>query len=379
VDFDFSEEQQMLRDGIARYVQQEYTFEKRQRIVRDEGGFSASHWRQFAQLGWLQMLFREEHGGLGGTAVDLIALMEPLGQGLVLEPFVATAVLGGGLIAATGTDAQRAAWLAPLMQGELQLAFAYAEQQSRYTLADVITTASRRGEGYVVNGRKTVVLNGGLADRILVSVRTAGERRDRDGISLLLVDGTSVGLQRIRYQTVNGDQAAELVFHDVTVPAEHLLGVEGAALPAIEQAIDRATLAICAEAVGAMEVLYRRTVEYSRLRKQFGVPIGSFQALQHRMVEMFIEHEQARSLLLMAAMRCDSAGAPDARSISALKSRAGKAARHIGQEAIQIHGGIGITEELDVGHYFKRLTTIQNLFGSTDLHTLRFAQAPQSS
>jgi alkylation response protein AidB-like acyl-CoA dehydrogenase len=325
------------------------------------------------------MLFREEHGGLGGTAVDLIALMEPLGQGLVLEPFVATAVLGGGLIAATGTDAQRAAWLAPLMQGELQLAFAYAEQQGRYTLADVTTTASWRGQGYIVNGRKTVVLNGGLADRILVSVRTAGERRDRDGISLLLVDGTSVGLQRIRYQTVNGDQAAELVFHDVTVPAEHLLGVEGAALPAIEQAIDRATLAICAEAVGAMEVLYRRTVEYSRLRKQFGVPIGSFQALQHRMVEMFIEHEQARSLLLMAAMRCDSAGAPDARSISALKSRAGKAARHIGQEAIQIHGGIGITEELDVGHYFKRLTTIQNLFGSTDLHTLRFAQAPQSS
>jgi alkylation response protein AidB-like acyl-CoA dehydrogenase len=264
------------------------------------------------------------------------------------------------------------------MQGELQLAFAYAEQQSRYTLADVITTASRRGDGYVVNGRKTVVLNGGLADRILVSVRTAGERRDRDGISLLLVDGTSVGLQRIRYQTVNGDQAAELVFHDVTVPAEHLLGVEGAALPAIEQAIDRATLAICAEAVGAMEVLYRRTVEYSRLRKQFGVPIGSFQALQHRMVEMFIEHEQARALLLMAAMRCDSAGAPDARSISALKSRAGKAARLIGQEAIQIHGGIGITEELDVGHYFKRLTTIQNLFGSTDFHTLRFAQAPPS-
>jgi alkylation response protein AidB-like acyl-CoA dehydrogenase len=376
MDFDFSEEQQMLRDGIARFVQQEYTFEKRQRIVRDERGFSASHWRQFAQLGWLQMLFREEDGGLGGTAVDLIALMEPLGKALVLEPFVATAVLGGGLIAAAGSDAQKAAWLAPLMQGELQLAFAYAEERSRYMLADVATTATRHGEDYVVNGRKSVVLNGGPADRILVSVRTAGGRRDRTGISLLLIDGASTGLQRVCYQTVNGDQAAELIFKDVMVPAQHLLGIEGEALPIVEQAIDRATLAICAEAVGAMEVLYRKTVEYSRIRRQFGVPIGSFQALQHRMVEMFIEHEQARSLLLMAALRCDSAGVPDARAISALKSRVGKAARHIGQEAIQIHGGIGITEELDVGHYFKRLTTIQNLFGSTDFHTLRFAQSP---
>jgi alkylation response protein AidB-like acyl-CoA dehydrogenase len=373
VDFNFSEEQQMLRDGVARFVQQDYTFETRQRIIRDEQGFSAAHWQQFADLGWLQILFREADGGLGGTAVDLIALMELLGKGLVLEPILATAVLSGGLIAATGTDAQRAAWLVPLMEGKLQLAFAYAEEQSRYNLADVTTTAVRQGERYVINGRKTVVLNGARADRILVSVRTSGERRNRDGISLLLVDAAAGGLHRRCYQTVNGDQAAELTFQDVAVTAEHLLGIEGAAYPVIEQAIDRATLGVCAEAVGAMEIIYKKTVEYAKLRKQFGVPIGSFQALQHRMVEMFIEHEQAKSLLLMAAMRCDSAGAPDPRAISALKSRVGKAAQHIGQEAIQIHGGIGITEELDVGHYFKRLTTIQNLFGSTDFHTRRFA------
>jgi len=373
MDFNFSEEQQMLRDSVARFVMQDYDFDTRQRIIREERGFSAGNWRQFAELGWLTVPFSEADGGLGGTAVDVIALLEELGKGIVLEPVLATLILGGGLIAEAGNEAQKSALLGEVMAGNLQLAFAYAERQSRYNLADVTASAIRDGDDYRINGEKIVVLNGGIADKLIVSVRTAGDRLDRGGISLLLVDGDSEGLEKHTYQTVNGDQAAEISFDDVSVAAGNLLGPEGEAAAVIEKIIDRATLAICAEAVGAMEVTYKKTVEYSKIREQFGTPIGRFQALQHRMVEMFMEHEQAKSILLMAAMQCDGAGGNDPKAVSAAKSRVGKAARLIGQEAVQIHGGIGITEELDVGHFFKRLTTIQSLFGNTDFHSRRFS------
>lgn len=374
MDFSYSEEQQMLRDSIAKFVNQDYDFDTRQKIVASETGYSKENWKLFAELGWLMVPFKEEDGGLGGTAVDVVGLMEELGKGIVVEPILPSVILGGGIIAEAGSPAQKEELLSSLMEGNLQLAFAFAEPQSRYNLADVATTAKKDGDNYKIAGQKAVVLNGNNADKIIVAVRTSGDQRDENGISLLIVDGDAAGLQKRPYETVDGHQGAELTFDNVSVSAANLLGEEGMALPAIQKIIDRAALATCAEAVGAMEVTYKKTVEYTKTRKQFGVPISSFQALQHRMAEMFIEHEQAKSIMLMAAMKSDAAGGADQKAISAAKSRIGKAARRVGQEAIQLHGGIGVTEELDVGHYFKRLTTIQFVFGSTDWHTQRFAE-----
>lgn len=374
MDFSYSEEQQMLRDSIAKFINQDYDFDTRQKIVASESGYSKENWKLFAELGWLMVPFKEEDGGLGGTAADLVGLMEELGKGIVVEPILPTVILGGGIIAEAGNAQQKEELLSTLMEGKLQLAFAFAEPQSRYNLADVATKAEKNGDNYKVNGHKAVVLNAGNADKIIVAVRTSGDQRDENGISLLIVDADAAGIEKRAYETVDGHQAAEVTFNDVTVPAANLLGEEGKALPAIQKVIDRAALAVAAEAVGAMEVTYKKTVEYTKTRKQFGVPISSFQALQHRMAEMFIEHEQAKSIMLMAAMQSDAAGGVDQKAISAAKSRIGRAARLVGQEAVQLHGGIGVTEELDVGHYFKRLTTIQFIFGSTDWHTQRFAE-----
>lgn len=373
MDFSYSEEQQMLRDSVAKFIKQDYDFETRCKIVESETGYSKENWKLFAELGWLMMPFKEEDGGLGGTAADIVGLMEELGKGILVEPILPTVLLGGGLVAEAGNPEQKEGILSPLMEGNLQLAFAFSETQSRYNLGDVMTTATKSGDSYKVNGHKAVVLNASNADKIIVAVRTSGEQRHRDGVSLLIVDGDSAGIHKRPYQTVDGHQGAEVYFKDVSVPAVNLLGEEGKALPVIEKIIDRAALAVCAEAVGAMEVTYKKTVEYTKTRKQFGVPISSFQALQHRMAEMFMEHEQAKSIMLMAAMQCDSADGVAPKAVSAAKSRIGKAARLVGQEAVQLHGGIGVTDELDVGHYFKRLTTVQFIFGSTDYHTQRFA------
>jgi alkylation response protein AidB-like acyl-CoA dehydrogenase len=373
MDFSYSEEQQMLRDSIAKFVNQDYDFDTRQKIVASEGGFSKENWKLFAELGWLMVPFKEEDGGLGGTAVDLVGLMEELGKGIVVEPIIPTVILGGGIIAEAGSAQQKEELLGTLMEGNLQLAFAFAEPQSRYNVADIATKAEKSGDSYKINGHKAVVLNAGNADKIIVAVRTSGDQRDEGGISLLIVDADTAGIEKHSYETVDGHQGADVYFKDVSVPAANLLGEEGKALPAIQNVIDRAALAVAAEAVGAMEVTYKKTVEYTKTRKQFGVPIATFQALQHRMAEMFIEHEQAKSIMLFAAMQSDAAGGVDRKAISAAKSRIGKAARLVGQEAVQLHGGIGVTEELDVGHYFKRLTTIQFIFGSTDWHTQRFA------
>jgi len=300
-------------------------------------------------------------------------VMEEFGKGMVVEPFLNTAVIGGGLIADAGSDVQKQKLLPTVMEGQLQLAFAFTEAQSRYNLADVDTRAELQGDHYVINGKKSVVLNGESADKFIVSVRTAGDQRDRDGISLLILDADTAGISRQGYATIDGQRAAEVSFDNVKVPTEQLLGAAGQALPSIEKIIDRATLAVCAEAVGSMEVVYKKTVEYTQTRKQFGVSLASFQALQHRMVDMFIEYEQARSILMMAAMQLDAGEGLAPKAISAAKSRVGKAARKVGQEAVQLHGGIGVTDELDIGHYFKRLTSVQYLYGSTDFHTQRFA------
>jgi len=374
MDFSLSEEQGMLQDSVFRFVAQDYSFDRRERIIASAKGYSPDYWQRFADLGWLMIPFSEADGGLGGSAVDLMVIMQEFGKGIVVEPFLATAVLGGGLIAEAGSGEQKSSLLPRLMAGELQLAFAFNEPPSRYNLADVACSAKRNGDHYVVNGHKAVVLNAPGADELIVAVRSSGDQRDKDGISLLLVPVNSPGVRLQSYATVDGQRAADVYFENVSVPVGNRLGTEGEALAVIEKVIDRATLAICAEALGAMEAALWKTVDYTKTRKQFGVSISSFQALQHRMADMFIEVEQARSIVQMAVMQMDASDGLAPKAVSAAKSRVGKAARLVGQEAVQLHGGIGVMEELDLGHFFKRLTTIQFLFGSTDFHTQRFSR-----
>ncbi|MES3006858.1 MAG: acyl-CoA dehydrogenase [Pseudomonadota bacterium] len=376
MDFSYSEEQQMLQESVSKFVQRHYGFDTRKQILASPLGFSAENWQLFAELGWLTVPFKIEDDGFGGLATDLMVIMEEFGKAMVVEPFVATAVLGGGLISELGSAQQKSEWLPALMSGNLQLACALAESDSRYNLASVTTTAVVQGDSFIVDGSKILVLNGPDAAQLLVPVRTAGADRDVHGISVLLIDAASPGIHKHSYTTVDGHPAAEITFSRVKVPAARLLGSGGSAHAALERVVDRATLAVCAEAVGALDSLLTKTVEYSKTRKQFGTAIGNFQALQHRMADMFIECELARSIVMMAAMRLDS-DAPDAdkmRAVSAAKSRVGKAIRKVGQDAVQLHGGIGITDELDVGHLFKRVTAIETLYGNTDFHTARFAR-----
>lgn len=375
MDFSLTEEQTLLQDSVSRFVQNDYGFEARQKLVRQEPGFSTDHWAKFAELGWLGVPFSEEDGGFGGGAVELILMMEQFGKGLVVEPFLPTVVLAGGAIALAGSQDQKAAHLPGIVDGSTQAALAFAEPQGRYNLADLTTTAKADGDGWVIDGYKAVVLNGPSADLLVVSARTGGGQRDADGVSLFLVPANAAGIDRRDYPTVDGLRASEVTFDGVKVGGDALLGEAGAALPVLEQVIDRAILAVGAEAVGAMEVAYKATVEYTKQREQFGQPIGQFQVLQHRMVDMFMEHEQSKSLMFMAAMRMDE-GYGDAakKAVSAFKVQVGKSGRFVGQQAVQLHGGMGMTDELSVGHYFKRLTTIDTLFGNVDFHLKRFGR-----
>jgi len=376
VDFSYSEEQQMLQDSVQKFVQRHYDFDSRRKILTSNAGFSNEHWQLFAELGWLTVPFSTDDDGFGGLATDLMVVMEEFGKAMLVEPFLATAVLGGGLVSELGSPEQKADALPSLMSGSLQLASALAETNARYNLASVATTARGDGDHYIVDGAKTLVLNAPAAHRLLVSVRTSGETLDLSGISLLLVDKEAEGVHLQTYATVDGFQAAEVTFENVRVPVAQRLGEEGAALPAIAAVVDRATLAVCAEAIGAMDSLLTKTVEYTKTRRQFGTPIAAFQALQHRMADMFIECQLARSIVMMAAMTLDSDAdsRQQQRAVSAAKSRVGRAIRKVGQEAVQLHGGIGITDELDVGHLFKRVTVIETMFGNTDFHTARFSR-----
>ncbi len=373
MDFSFSEEQTLLKDSIERFIQNDYPFEARQKAIRDEPGFDEQHWKQFAELGWLGVLFPEADGGFGGSAVDAMIVMEQFGKGLVVEPYLATIVLAGGALKIAGSAEQKAQYLSGVIDGSLQGALAYVEPQGRYNLADLTTTARADGDGWVLDGDKAVVLNGPAADFFVVSARSAGAQRDQDGISLFVVPADTDGISRRDYPTVDAFRASEVTFEGVKLPGTALLGTEGKGLAAIEQVIDEGILAVGAEAVGCMEVLYKATVEYCKTREQFGQPIGKFQVLQHRMVDMFMEHEQAKSLMFMAAMRMDEGYGEEARkAASAFKVQVGKSGRFVGQSAVQLHGGMGMTDELNVGHYFKRLTTIDTLFGNVDFHLKRF-------
>jgi len=299
--------------------------------------------------------------------------MEAFGRGLVLEPYFATAILGGGLLRRAGTEALRAALVPQIVAGKLKLAFAHIERQSRYDLADVATTARKDGDAYVLDGAKSVVLHGDCADKLLVTARTSGDRRDRNGVGLFLVDADAAGVARRGYPTQDGLRAAEVSLNGVRVVADAVLGTD--ALPAIEHVVDEAIAALCAEAVGCMEAMHETTLEYLKTRQQFGRPIGSFQVLQHRSVDMLVALEQARSMAMFAAVTAGEADATERRrAIAAAKVQIGRSGKHVGQEAIQLHGGIGMTMEYKVGHYFKRMTMIDMLFGDADVHLQTLAK-----
>src|SRR5690242_2206825 len=375
MDFDFTEEQRLLDETVRRLVKDEYTFEKRKSYLAEADGFSRKLWARYAEIGLLGLPFAESEGGFGGSAVETMIVMESFGRGLVLEPFLATVVLGGSLVTLAGTPAQRKAILPAIAAGKLLLAFAHGERQARYVLADVATTARRDGSGFVLEGKKGVVLHGASADKFVVSARTAGGARDKSGIGLFLVDAKAKGVSVRGYPTVDGLRAAEVLLERVRVEGDAVLGAPDAGYGTIERAVDRAIAALCAEAVGIMETLNATTLEYLKTRKQFGVPIGSFQALQHRMVEMVVEHEQAKSMAVLAALSAESDDARERRrAISAAKAQIGKSGRFVGQQAIQLHGGIGMTDEYIAGHYFKRLTMIDRSFGDADHHLHRFAE-----
>lgn len=375
MDFSYSDEQQMLQESVQKFVYKNYSFEARKKIMASSTGYSEEYWKLFAELGWLTVPFSEADGGFGGRSVDLMVMMEEFGKALLVEPFLPTAILGGGLISKLGSSKQKEELVPAIMDGSMQLALAYAEAGSRFNLANVTTTAAKKGDELIIDGTKIFVLNGRSANYLLVTAREAGAATDANGISVILVDSKAPGISMLPYPTVDGRQAAQIQFKLVRVPAAGRLGEAGKALTALSQVVDRATVAVCAEATGALEAMLRKTVEYSKTRKQFDVPIGSFQALQHRMADMFIECQLARSIVLRAAMILDSqvGTAEKVKAVSAAKSRVGKAIFKVGQEAIQIHGGIGMTNELDVAHLFKRVTAISLLFGDSDFHTSRFA------
>ncbi len=374
MDFDLTEEQRLLQESVGKLMADEYDFEKRKAYAREPAGYSESRWAQFAEMGLLGLPFPEGLGGSAGTPVETMIVMEAFGRGLVLEPYLATVILGGGLLHLAGSDAQQQEVLPAITKGKLRLAFAYGERQSRYDLWDVSTSARQVGGGYVLNGEKGVVLHGDSADRLIVLARTAGGQREPSGLSLFLVDPEADGLQRRGYATQDGLRAAEIGFRDVKVSADALMGLKDQAWPLVERVIDGAIAAVCAEAVGVMSAMHELTVEYLKTRKQFGAPIGSFQALQHRAVDMLVALEQARSMAYLATMMANSEDAAERRRMtSAAKVQVGRSARFVGQQAIQLHGGIGMTMEYKVGHYFKRVTAIDALFGDAGHHLAELA------
>ncbi len=373
MDFNFTEEQGMLRDSLAKMIRDQYTFDARRKIVASDSGWNQKLWMQFAELGLFMAPFSEEDGGLGGGPIDAMVVMEEFGKGLVIEPYIPSVVCGGGFIK-RGTDAQKEEYLSGIMSGENVFAFAYAEPRGRFNLADLETTAKKDGTGFVLNGHKAVVAGAPWATHLIVTARTSGDRRDTGGITVFVVEKGAKGITTRDYPTVDGRRASEVYFENVSVGAEAVIGEVGNGLPLIEQVTDEAIAAVCAEACGSMKVAHEMTVEYARTRKQFGTPIGKFQVLQHRMVDMFMEYEQSVSMTYMTTLKLGEDAVTRKKAASAAKVRIGQSGRFVGQQAIQIHGGMGMTDELAVGHYFKRLTMIDAEFGNVDHHLKRYTE-----
>ncbi|MBL6899894.1 acyl-CoA dehydrogenase family protein [Gammaproteobacteria bacterium] len=373
MDFTFNEEQTLIQDQVDQFIQKEYDWETRQSLSNSDLGFGDDNWQKFAELGWLGISTSEECGGFGGSAIESMLIMEAFGKGLVVEPFLETIIMCGGLIDEHGTDQQKSSILESAIEGKMHLAMAYAEPQSRFNLSDVVTEAKEDGDSFVLNGYKSVVMNGPSANKLIVSARTSGAQLDENGITLFLIDGDAEGLNKTNYKTVDGRRASDLTIENLKVTKDNIIGQINDGFTLLDSSIDRAILAISAEAVGAMEVLYKTTVEYTKTREQFGTSIGKFQVLQHRMVDMFMEYEQCKSLLYMATMKQEEGSIDSKKAISGLKYQVGKAGKFIGQQAVQLHGGMGVTDELNVGHYFKRLTTIGTIFGNTDYHLKKYS------
>ena len=376
MDFDLSDEQRMLQDSVQRLMAERYDFEQRKNYLAEACGYSKAIWAHYAEMGLLGLPFSEADGGFGGGPVDTLIVMQALGGALALEPYLATVVLSGGVLRAAATDPQRAELVPRISAGELTLALAHSETQARYDLADVATSAKRDGDGWVLQGSKQLVLAGDSADQLIVSARTSGQRTDGEGISLFLVDGDAAGLRRRGFRTQDHGRAADIQLDHVKVGAAALIGPLGHGLPAIEKAVAEAIAALCAEGVGAMRRVHQITLEYMKVRQQFGVAIGKFQALQHRAVDMLVSIEQAHSMACYATMM---ASEPDpverARAMSAAKVHLGKSGKFVGREAIQLHGGIGMTEECHAGHYMRRLNMMEILFGDSSHHLRQLARA----
>jgi pimeloyl-CoA dehydrogenase small subunit len=376
MDFDLSEEQRLLKESVDGLLKTSYDFDQRRKYGAEKGGWSRSLWNKLAEQGLLGLPFSEDDGGFGAGAVETMIVMEALGKALVLEPYLATVVLGGGFLRRGGSAAQKEAYLPSIIDGSKTLAFAQLEKNSRYDLGDVSTSAKKKGEAFVIDGEKFVVLNGENADTLIVTARTAGGQRDRGGIGVFLVPAKANGVSIKGYPTQDGLHAADITFTGVEVGADAAIGDPENGLPLIEVVVDDARIALCAEAVGLMDESLKATVEYLKTRTQFGVPIGSFQVLQHRAADMFVAVEQARSMAMFATMASDIDEPRErATAVSAAKVQIGKSLKFVGEQAIQLHGGIGMTMEARIGHYFKRLTMIENTFGDSDHHLRRVTEA----
>jgi pimeloyl-CoA dehydrogenase small subunit len=375
MDFDLSEEQRLLKESVDGLLSDAYEFEQRKKYMKEKGGWSKAIWSKLAEQGLLGLPFAEDDGGFGAGAVETMIVMEALGRALVLEPYLATVVIGGGFLRHGGSAAQKQAHIPGIIDGSRTFGFAQLEKNSRYDLHDVATTAKKKGGGYAIDGEKFVVINGENADTLVVTARTKGGQRDKSGIGVFLVPANAKGIVKKAYPTQDGLHAADISFTGVEVGGDAVLGDGENALPLIERVVDEARAAMCAEAVGAMDESLKTTVEYLKTRKQFGVPIGSFQSLQHRAADMFVALEQARSMSMFATMASDFDNARErSTAVAAAKVQIGKSGKFIGQQSIQLHGGIGMTQEAKIGHYFKRLTMIENTFGDTDYHLRRVTE-----
>src|SRR4051794_28873833 len=374
MDIQLTEEQELLRSSVQRLLRDRYDFEARRKIVATDEGWSRAHWKAFVELGLCAAPFKESAGGLGGGPLTTMIIMKEFGRHLVVEPFFETVVLAGGLIEDIGSQAQREEFLPDIMAGESIWALAWAEGRSRYDFNNIATTAQRQGENYVLSGTKAAVIGAPWADKLIVSARTSGGPRDRAGVSLFVVDRHSPNLHLQGFKTIDGRRAAEVTLMNVRVPASQLLGTEGEGVLALEACRDHVIGALCAEAVGGMAQLNSATLEHSKTRKQFGSAIGSFQVLQHRMVDMFIAHQEALSLMQHLSLSLGAGDAGLSRLASGAKSKIGYAGRFVADQAVQLHGGMGMTDELNVGHYFKRISSINVQFGDPAFHVLRFAQ-----
>ena len=374
MDFSFSEEQTLLRNTIQSFIQDNYDFDKRREIIQSEDGMSKDNWKQLADLGLLGVPFSENDGGLEFGSVETMIVAEEFGKGLVVEPYIQTVVTCGGFLR-RASEAQRQQHLPSLISGDEIWAFAYAEPQGRFNLADIKVSASKSGDDYTLNGDKCVVSGAPWAQKLVVSARTSGNQSDKEGISLFIVDKASDGVSTRDYKTVDGSMASEVSFENVKLSSSSLIGEEGNAYALIELVADETIAALCAEAIGAMSVLNETTVEYCKTRKQFGQPIGKFQVLQHRMVDMFMQYEQSVSMTYMVNLKLEEGDVERSKAASGAKVQICNASKFIGQSAVQLHGGMGMTDELNVGHYFKRLSMIETQLGNADHHLKKYSLA----